>query len=236
MSSFEFGVIPYKTIFDEKAINSLCVKKYTEKLKIISNESKYINKLEKDIDNMENYYLKNLIKKKAKNALFEPSYKLELKIDNNDNNGKLQIWLNNNKINEIIDHNSEILYYFYNPRLNMFATTAKDGLVCVYVIPYKLFSVIKHPNNLYFDNVYLSANPFPTIITYEEKNKIFRSYSLSGILIKEKKHKFKGKIFIYYTFDIYGGCYNDGILIYDKSLNLLESFYCPFFSGTTKNN
>ena len=236
MSSFEFGVIPYKTIFDEKAINSLCVNKYTEKLKIISNESKHINKLEKDIDNMENYYLKNLIKKKSKNALFEPNYKLELKIDNNDNNGKLQIWWNNNKINEIIDHNSEILNYFYNPRLNMFATTAKDGLVCVYIIPYKLISVIKHPNNLYFDNVYLSANPFPSIITYEEKNKIFRSYSLSGILIKEKTHKFKGKIFIYYTFDIYGGCYSDGILIYDKSLNLLESFYCPFFSGTTKNN
>lgn len=236
MNSFEFGVIPFKTIFDEKALNNLHIKKYNEKLKIISNESKHIHKLEINIENMENYYLKNLIKKKPKHEFLDLNYKLELKIDNNDNHGKLEIWWNNNKINEIIDHNAEILYYFYNPRLNMFATTAKDGLVCVYIIPYKLFSVIKHPNNLYFDNVYLSANPFPSIITYEKRNKIFRSYSLSGILIKEKKLEFLGKIFIYYAFDIYGGSYCDGMLIYNESHNLLKSFYCPFFSGITKNN
>ena len=236
MSSFEFGVIPLKTINDEKVLMDLHIKKYNEKLKSITNKKfknkkKIEKKIEKIIDNMD-----NLIIKKPKHEFLDLNYKLELKIDNNDNNGKLEIWWNNNKINEIFDHNSEILYKFYNPRLNMFATTAKDGLVCVYVIPYKLFSVIKHPNNLYFNNVFLSANPFPTIITYEEKNKILRSYSLSGILIKEKKLEIQEKIFISYAFDIYGGCYSDGILIFNKSYNHLKSFYCPFFSDITKNN
>ena len=241
MSSFEFGIVPLETIPNEKLLDILHIKKYNEKLKFISNiELKHKNKKkimnEKNIENTENCYLNNLIKKKPKHDFLDLNYNLELKIDKTDNHGKLEIFWNNNKINEIIDHNAEILHHFYNPRLNMYATTGKDGLVCVYIIPYKLVSVIKHPNNLYFDNVFLSANPFPAIITYEDKNKIFRSYSLSGILIMEKKLEIEGKIFINYAFDFYGGCYSDGILIYDESHNYIKSFYCPFISDMNKNN
>ena len=232
MSSFEFGVIPLQTIFDENVLDNLYIKKYYDKLKSISNKESNRKRIKQDtVDNME-----NLIKRKKKHEFLDLNYKLELKIENNDNVSKLNIFWNDEKINEIIDHNDRILDCFYNPRLNMYATTAKDGLVCSYIIPYKLFSVIKHPDNLYFNKVFLSANPFPTIITYEEKNKILRAYSLSGILIKEKTIDISGKIYINYAFDIYGGCYNDGLLIYDESYKYSGAYYCPFFTDITKIN
>jgi hypothetical protein len=228
MNSFEFGVIPCKTIFDEKALNNLHIKKYNEKLKIISNESKHIHKLEINIDNMENYYLKNLIKKKSEHEFLELNYKLELKIDNNDNHGKLEIWWNNNKINEIIDHNDKIIDIFYNPRLNMFATISLDGLACIYILPGKLISIIKHPNNLYFDKIFLSSNPFPTVITFDKKSKIISSYSLSGIIINQMNFEDKDKsIKIEPMFNIYGGGNRDRIKV---ELNeYFEIYNLPFF-------
>ena len=52
----------------------------------------------------------------------------------------------------------------------MFATTSLDGFACIYILPDKLISSIKHPNNLYFDKIFLSSNPFSTIIAYEKNN------------------------------------------------------------------
>ena len=67
----------------------------------------------------------------------------------------------------------------------MFATISLDGLACIYIIPNKLFSIIKHSNK-YYDKIFLSSNPFPTIITYEKQNNTLTSYSINGILIKQK--------------------------------------------------
>ena len=87
----------------------------------------------------------------------------------------------------------------------MFATTSYDSLACIYLFPKKLFSIIKHPKNQYFDKIYISANPFPTIITFEKQNNILSSYSLSGILIIQKKFTFNIQSDISLIFDINGG-------------------------------
>ena len=115
----------------------------------------------------------------------------------------------------------------------MFATTSYDGLACIYLMPNKLFSVIEHPKNLYFDKIYLSSNPFPTIITFEKKNNIFRTYTLNGIFIKEKQIKEKQikekdiEIKIEYIFNIYGGETIDRIKIYNDSSPTIYNL--PFF-------
>ena len=110
-----------------------------------------------------------------------------------------------------MDHNDGILHIFYNKRLNMFAFTSKDGFIYIYIIPNKLFSVIKHPDNRYYNKVFLSANPFPTIVAYDEDNKSLTSYSLSGIMIKKvkikEKDKIKDNIEISPLFNIYGGTF-----------------------------
>ena len=112
--------------------------------------------------------------------------------------------------------------------LNMFATCSFDGYIFVYMIPNKLFSVIKHPKNLYFNKVFLSANPFPSIITYEKHNNIFSSYSLSGILIN-KILLDKNKFDIILHFDVYGGCYRDRIEILYKKTKMSRIFDLPIF-------
>ena len=75
--------------------------------------------------------------------------------------GKIEIYKNNILIDEIVDHKDVILDISYNGRLNMFITCSYDGLIFTYVFPNKLISIIKHPKNLYFDEVSLSENPFP---------------------------------------------------------------------------
>ena len=130
-----------------------------------------------------------------------------------------------------MDHNDDILHIFYNKRLNMFAFTSKDGFIYIYIIPNKLFSVIKHPDNRYYNKVYLSANPFPTIVAFDERNKYLTSYSLSGIMIKKVKIKEKEKdnIEISPIFNIYGGAFKDRIKIFSENQN--KNIFCniPFF-------
>ena len=110
----------------------------------------------------------------------------------------------------------------------MFATTSLDGLVCIYIIPNKLFSIIKNKNNSYFDRIYLSSNPFPTIITFDNKNRKLSSYSLSGLLIKEKKIKGKG-ITLKPIFNIYGGAEIDRIKVFNESYEFYTIYNLPFF-------
>ena len=45
----------------------------------------------------------------------------------------------------------------------MFDTTSNDGFICVYIIPNKLISMIKYPNNSYYDQLFSSSNQFPTV-------------------------------------------------------------------------
>ena len=185
---------------------------------------------------------KNGIKKKESltyinvdsNDYWDEQLKIEFKIYNEYGIGKLELYKNNILINEIIDHSDKIIDFFYNRRLNMFATTSYDGFASVYILPNKLFCMIKHPK-LYFDKIFLSSNPFPTIITYGKSKKIFCSYSMSGILIMEaqikNKKEYESEIKIEPIFNIYGGATKDKLKISFKSdkKTINEYYNLPFF-------
>ena len=203
MKSVEFGLIPLQIISDSKSINSIKNRKYMYD-KTIKNQ-KLLNNFEM-IDNKDFTIFPNFAE------YWDNNPAIHFKIRNGYGSGKLKIFNNNILVNEIIDHSDKIISIFYNQRLNMFATCSYDGLACVYIFPHKLFCVLKHPKNLYFDRVFLSANPYPTIITYEIRKNTFTSYSLSGFLINRVQYD-KGKINIILHFDIYGGTYKDRIEI-----------------------
>ena len=163
------------------------------------------------------------------------NYKIKFEIVQNNIFEKLNIYINDKLKKEIIDHNDKIISIFYNPRLNMFGTTSYDGLACIYVFPNKLFSVIKHTKNSFFDKIYLSANPFPTIITYEKKNNIISSYSLSGLLIKEKKiSEDNSEINIIPIFNVYGGASKDLIKVSFIAHKQANIYNIPFFDEYKK--
>ena len=183
MDSVEFGLIPLQTIYNNKISTN--------------REINYDNKMGKEKNiNIRNYNIEN--NNITYNIIIYKSYKMNnpnywkenidigFRIDKNNNFGKIEVIIKNSLIDTIMDHNDKIIDIFYNQRLNMFATTSLDGFVFIYILPNKLFSAIKHPNNLYFTNIFLISNPFPAIITYDNNNNknIFRSYSLSGIFIK----------------------------------------------------
>ena len=254
LDSIDFGLIPLQTI------NKINKNNYFKKRENIyekldaSTEDKLNNNLkeinQKSIINNKNNQIKENLKDKEKNSIYEyKEYKLDnfnywdeelnidFKIENFDNFGKLNVYKNGKLINEIIDHNDKINYIFYNRRLNMFATTSFDGLACIYLLPGKLISIIKNPNNLYFDEIFLSANPFPTIIAFEKKNNIIYSYSLSGILINKKTFKINN-IKIVPIFEIYGGAFRDRIKILNDKYEILKIYNVPFFEEykSTQNN
>ena len=88
-----------------------------------------------------------------------------------------------NFIQKLYDHSGKIADIFYNPRLNIFATSSKNGFAYLYILPHKLFKVIKNGNNS-FDKIFLSANPFPSFIAYDKLNDNLYSYTINGLLIK----------------------------------------------------
>ena len=257
MNSVEFGIIPLQTIFDYKILSNLQKRKSSEYEKY---EHKGVNILNirinknkvKDKDNLnicnKNENLekgdKKLSDKKLEkyfnnefNDYWDEQLNVDFKISNKDNFGKLKIFKNNILISEIFDHNDIIIGFFYNRRLNMFATTSYDGYICAYILPNKLFSIIKHSKiNSYYDKVYLSANPFPTIIGYEKEENILTSFSLSGMVIKRVKIESKSEekikeIKIKPIFNIYGGAFKDKLKIifkYEKSVKN-EYYNLPFF-------
>ena len=221
MKSVEFGLIPLQIIFDVKSLNNIKYRKiqYDKTFK----SQKTNNNLE-NLDKKDSEIYPNWSEKYWDNNL-----KVTFKIKNGYGIGKLKIFNHNILINEIIDHSDEILDVFYNRRLNMFSTCSYDGFICTYIFPNKLISVIKHPANLYYNRVFLSANPYPAIISYEKRNNSFSSYSLSGIFIN-KILLDKNKIDIILHFDIYGGCHKDRIEIYNKKAKKSKIFDLPFFN------
>ena len=251
MDSIEFGVIPLKTIYDNKILNII------ENLK--NNYDKLDEKTKNELTTIKTkkYFRSNTLNEKALNIdikdknienknnnnnlynglevidkdYFGNKLNINFRIDNNDNFGKLEIDLGNNFICKIIDHNDKIIDIFYNKRLNMFATSSLDGTACIYIFPNKLFSIIKQSNNFVIDKIFLSSNPFPTIITFEKKNKILRSYSLSGILIREKVIEINDcKGFeINPIFNTCGGGFIDRIKINNDSNKFYKIYNLPFF-------
>ena len=138
---------------------------------------------------------------------------IDFKINNNYCFGKIEIYLKNILTYEIIDHNDKIIDLFFNKRLNMFCTSSLDGFAFIYIIPNKLFSIIKNSNNSYFDRIFLCSNSFPAIITFEKKNNLLCSYSLSGLLIKQIKveNQIDVKVEINPILNIYGGNIKDQV-------------------------
>ena len=136
-----------------------------------------------------------------------------------------------------------IKYIDYNKRLNMFVTTSLDGYSCIYSIPNKLISVIKHPSNGYFDYILLSANPFPTVITFDKINNDLYSYSVNGFFIIKVNlsqivgdlDKVNDNINIYPIFDTDGGAHKDLLVIQVENENNIV-VNLPFFEKETEFN
>ena len=233
MSACDFGIIPLQTIQDELKVDKkkTCQKKYDKK----EIDKKIINLKE----NKENLYIIKLTEEKN-NLEFNKEYNFQ---DNKNTSikiitnilGKVEIYLNEEKISENYDQKDIIKYIDYNKRLNMFITTSFDGYSCLYSFPNKLLNAIKHPNvNGYFDFILLGANPFPFIVSYDKINQEFYSYSINGILITQKKIKEliqnpnANEVKIYPIFDTNGGTHNDLLVInYGKNNNTV--FNLPFF-------
>ena len=224
MNSVEFGLIPLQTIYDNK--------------NIINRKINYDNKMEKakNVNRSKSSIEKNNIIIYKSYKMNNPNYWEEyidfgFKVDKIENFGKIEVIRRNLVINKINDHNDKIIDIFCNQRLNMFATTSFDGFIFIYILPNKLFSAIKHPNKSYFTKVFLISNPFPAIITYDDSNNenIFRSYSLSGLLIKEQKIALSN-IKIIPIFNTHGGTFKDRIEISDESNKFIKLFDLPFFN------
>ena len=235
MTSVEFGLIPLQTIFNYKILSNFEKRKSYEYEKNIDKEVNVIN-----IFNMKKKSNKNLNDDNYFNNEFNDYWDEKLNYDfqikNNNNFGKLEVYNNNYLISEIIDHNDIIIDIFYNRRLNIFATTSYDGFICIYILPNKLFSMIKHPKRKFYDKIYLSANPFPSIIGYEKLDNILTSYSLSGMLIKRVKIEAqnegkKNNIKIEPIFNMYGGAFKDKLKIIIKTDKKITNEYynIPFF-------
>ena len=246
MGSVEFGIIPLQTVFDKNILLNLFKKKSYE-------QEKNKNKLIKALNENQNIYKnwnKDVVEEenneqKSNNIVLNDYWNeyltIDFKINNNNSFGKLEIYKNDNLICEKIDHNDIIIDFFFNRRLNMFATTSYDGFVCIYVWPNKLFSMIKHHNNSYYDKVFLSSNPFPTIIVFEKDNNLFTSFSLTGMIIKKVKIEImsedkNSEIQIEPLFDVYGGTSIDKLEIIIKSnKKVINRFYSlPFFELESK--
>ena len=236
MKSVEFGLIPLQIVFDSKNLNNIKYRKPLYNYNLKNQNQNIINNLESPIKS-ESEILPAWTEK-----YWDNNIKLSFKIKNGYGSGKFKIYNNNILIDEIVDHSDEILDIFYNRRLNMFATCSYDGFICTYIFPNKLISIIKHPNNLYFNNVRLSANPFPTIIAYEKQNNCFYSYSLNGIFINKmtldenkgknniKKNEEKKIFSIIFNFDMYGGCHKDRLEIIYKFDKKRKVFDISFFN------
>ena len=233
MTSVEFGLIPLQTIFDNKILSNLKksksddIDKYIKEIKNNSLElrkkakSFVVKIIENKLNNSnfkKNEINENNVKNKYKEYWEEP-LNITLKINNDNEIGILEINKNNITIHKIMDHNDKILDFYYNNRLNMFATTSLDGFICIYILPKKLICMIKNPYNSYFEKIFLSANPFPNIIAFDKKENILNSYSLSGILINSIKIKVENDSLskIIPLFNIYGKTFKDKLKLVSEN-------------------
>ena len=167
--------------------------------------------------------------------------------------GKIEIFkINENNgfdlITEIFDHNAEINHINYNQRLNIICTSSKDGFLNVYSLPNKLITTIKHPNNNYFDLVFLCSNPFPSIVAFEKETLDFFSYSINGFKIKqvniysllEIDKETKRDIYVCSHFNDRGGTFKDRLICIENNPNEKDYAYkcylikVPFFDKEDK--
>ena len=167
--------------------------------------------------------------------------------------GKIEVFqANENKafelISEFFDHNDEINHLNYNPRLNMICSTSKDGFLNVYSLPNKLITTIQNPNKNNFGLVFLSSNPFPSIITLEKDTGNIFSYSINGFKIKSTniydmfkiKEDAKIDLYIFSHFNENGGTFKDRLIFIENNVEKKNNLYkchfirVPFFEEEEK--
>ena len=251
MDSVEFGIIPLQTIFDKNILKNaknnyekidsnikndfnLTIKRKTtlKKNKTKENDKNIIKEKQIKI-NSNNYIQKykmsdNYFNNNEFKDYWEEDLHYNFQISNENNFVKVIIFKSNIKLGEIMDHNNKIIDLFYNRRLNMFATISYDGFICIYILPNKLISMIKNPNNSYYDHILLSSNPFPSIIAFNKKDYSLTSYSINGIMIKTIKIDINNnsEMTIEPIFNIYGGTFKDRINICSEGY--FKIFNVPF--------
>ena len=160
--------------------------------------------------------------------------------------GKVKIIINSPSYsNELYDHNEEITCIHYNERLNMFCTTSKDGFLNLYMLPNKLMTSLKNPNGNYFNIAFLSSNPFPSIIAFDEKSYELFSYSINGFFIKKASilelldlKERKSNLEIFHKFNEKGGTYKDRLIFIEENIKgknfKCQLFTLPFFDREEK--
>ena len=204
------------------------------------------------------------INKSQINKIFSnPETNINCYFENNDHKiigyktGKVEIYLKSEEkgkfelISNFFDHNDEIIHINYNKRLNMMCSSSKDGFLNIYILPNKLITTLKNPNEgNCFSFSFLSSNPFPSIIAFDKENLEFFSYSINGFKIKRVKlndilelnDTKKNDTWICANFNEEGGHYKDRLIFieYIKKEKEKDCLYkcqfikVPFFDKEEK--
>ena len=200
---------------------------------IFKNESKFEKNQNKN--NSEIITSKSLLDNLEENNINDKTNKINIESNNFKNISLIEDKIYK-KIKKLTDHNKQIKYIDYNPRLNLFLSYSLDGFINIYVFPKcKLVRAIKTSIFIGTDDilqkVVLVSNPFPMIFTYDMNNMYV--LSLNGELIK--KEKLKENVEIYPCIDKDCGLVNDCIFIKNPNdKNLLskeEIISLPFLSS-----
>ena len=148
-------------------------------------------------------------------------------------NIKIEVGKNENYkiIKKLNDHNKQIKWIDYNPRLNLLLTYSLDHFIYIYVFPKcKLVRAIKvvdiTNSNEVLQKLALISNPFPMIFFYD-KNYMY-VITINGTFIKKKELQNKN-IEIYPSIDKNCGIFNDYIYIknLDKYTNEMIKISLP---------
>jgi len=169
------------------------------------------------------------------NNINDKKNKISFDLNNDKNNKNVQFfdYIKYKKIKKLTDHNKQIKYIDYNPRLNLFLSYSLDGFINIYVFPKcKLVRAIKTSKFIGSDNilqkVVLVSNPFPMIFTYDINYMYI--LSLNGELIK--KEKLNENVEIFPCIDKDCGLINDCIFIKNKLSE--DEISLPFLSKESK--
>ena len=130
----------------------------------------------------------------------------------------------------------------------MICTTSKDGFLNVYSLPNKLITTIKNPNNNNFGLIFLSSNPFPSIIALEQDSFNIFSYTINGFKIKkanildlfEIKDEDSIEMYLCSHFNENGGTFKDRLIFIEYNTKEKDGIYkchllrVPFFEEEDK--
>ena len=245
MNKYEFGIQPYK-LFDNKfpdlkeksiyynGIKIYSIKQFENEHKIIKDDKNKCFQCEaNDIISMEYIEIIKKISLKKRNIQFlhyifigDVLGNIIIKKQKKNTNNKSNIPEDDDfKImKKITDHNKQIQYIDFNPRLNLFLSYSLDGFINIYTFPIcklvraiKIFNITKSKEALV--NAALVSNPFPMIFINDKTN--MYSLTLNGELIAKKEIENK-ELKIYPCIDKNCGLINDCIFIDTKNTGKIE--------------